>query len=60
MLSAEGVSGPARALADKVIDVHSRIAAGAGLAEAIIADVDRFRYEVIDLFKIDLGLKVRH
>jgi hypothetical protein len=40
-----------------VIDVHSRIATGTGVAEVVVAEIDRRRYEVIDLFKADLGLK---
>jgi hypothetical protein len=57
VLSGGEVSGPARDLVNAVIDVHSRIAAGAGVAEVAVADVDRRRYAVIDLFKTDLGLK---
>ena len=44
-------------LANTVIDVHSKIAAGTGVAVAVVASVDRRRYEVIDLFKADPGLK---
>jgi hypothetical protein len=42
-----------------VIEVHSMIAAGTGVEEATVAEVDRRRYEVIELFKADLGLKTR-
>jgi Acetyl co-enzyme A carboxylase carboxyltransferase alpha subunit len=56
VLSGVEVSVPARDLATVVIDVHSKIAAGAGVAEAVVAGVDRRRYRVIDLFKADLGL----
>ncbi|HEY5987655.1 MAG TPA: hypothetical protein VIV12_14965 [Streptosporangiaceae bacterium] len=59
VLSGGEVSGPARDLANTVIDVHSEIAAGTGVAETVVADVDRRRYEVIGLFKADLGLKAR-
>ncbi|MFI6588447.1 hypothetical protein [Embleya sp. NPDC050493] len=58
ILSGRAVSGPARDLVNAVIDTHARIAAGAGagVTDAMVADVDRRRYEVIDLFKSDLGL----
>ncbi|MFI6984032.1 hypothetical protein ACIBSV_36205 [Embleya sp. NPDC050154] len=56
ILSGREVSGPARDLVNAVIDTHTRIAAGAGVTDAMVADVDRRRYEVIDLFKSDLGL----
>ncbi|MGW1995325.1 hypothetical protein [Embleya sp. NPDC001921] len=56
ILSGREVSGPARDLVNAVIDTHSRIAAGAGVTDAMVADVDRRRYEVIDLFKSELGL----
>jgi hypothetical protein len=59
VLAGGEVSGPARDLANSVIGVHSKIAAGTGVAEAMVADVDRRRYEVIDLFKADLGLRPR-
>jgi hypothetical protein len=58
VLTGGEVSGPARDLANMVIDVHSRIVGG-NAAEVDVADVDRRRYEVIDLFKVDLGLKTR-
>ena len=41
--------------ADRVIDVHSRIAAGADVEQSVIDDVDRYRREVIDLFKTDIA-----
>jgi hypothetical protein len=59
ILSGLEVSGPARELTNTVIDVHSSLAAGTGVPEAVVADVDRRRYEVIDLFKADLGLRTR-
>lgn len=59
VLCGRDVAGPARELADMVLDVHSEIAAGAGVAETVVAETDRRRYEVIDLFKADLGLPVR-
>jgi hypothetical protein len=58
VLSGGEVSAPARDLVNTVIDVHSRIAAGAGVTEAEVASVDHRRYEVIELFKADLGLKM--
>jgi transcription initiation factor TFIIIB Brf1 subunit/transcription initiation factor TFIIB len=57
VLSGEEVSGPARSLVEAVIEVHSGIAEGTGVAEAVVDDVDRRRHRVIDLFKADLGLK---
>ena len=57
VLSGGDVSRPARDLVNMVIDVHSKIATGTGVSELAVADVDRRRYEVIDLFKADLGLK---
>lgn len=57
ILCGEDVSEPARDLVNAVIDTHTRIAAGAGETDALVADVDRRRYEVIDLFKSDLGLE---
>lgn len=59
VLCGGNVAGPARDLANNVVEVHSQIAAGAGVAEAVVAGVDRRRYEVIDLFKADLGFKTR-
>lgn len=41
------------------IEILCGLAAGTGVAETVVADVDRRRYEVIDLFKADLGLKTR-
>ena len=59
VLAGREVSGPARNLVNTVIEVHSMIAAGTGVEEATVAKVDRRRYEVIELFKADLGLKTR-
>jgi hypothetical protein len=57
ILSGVEVSGPARDLVNTVIDVHSSIASGADVTETVVADVDHRRYELIDLFKADLGLR---
>jgi hypothetical protein len=57
VLSGADVAVPVRDLTTTVISVHSGIAAGTGVPEAVVADVDRRRYDVIDLFKADLGLK---
>lgn len=51
------IAGPARQLADTVIDVHSRIAAGAGVPQQEVEDVDRRRRELIARFKADLRLQ---
>ncbi|MGP9022913.1 hypothetical protein ACT1U9_31480 [Streptomyces sp. BR1] len=59
VLAGRDVSGPARALAESVIEAHSAIAAGASAEETGVAEVDRRRYEVIELFKRDLGLRTR-
>jgi hypothetical protein len=59
VLAGREVSGPARDLVNTVIEVHSMIAAGTGVEEATVAEVDRRRYEVMELFKADLGLKTR-
>ena len=52
------VSSAPTGLAHKVMDVHSQLAAGTGASESAVADVDRRRYEVVDLFKADLGLPI--
>jgi hypothetical protein len=57
VLAGADVAVPVRDLTTTVISVHSGIAAGTGVAQAVVADVDRRRYDVIDLFKADLGLK---
>jgi len=57
VLAGREVSEPARDLVNSVIEAHSMIAAGASVEEARVAEVDRRRYEVIELFKADLGLK---
>jgi hypothetical protein len=63
VLCRDKVSGPARDLVSKVIAVHHKIAAGTGVVdvevEAEAEDVDRRRYELIDLFRDDLGLGPR-
>jgi hypothetical protein len=41
-----------------VINVHSEIAAGTGVAQEIVDSVNQRRYGVIDLFKTDIGLPV--
>jgi hypothetical protein len=56
VLAGKEVSAPARDLVNTVIEMHSMIAAGTGVEEGTAA-VDRRRYELIELFKADLGLK---
>lgn len=56
VLAGREVSGPARDLANTVIDVHTKIAAGGGVEEVTVAAVDRRRLAVIELFKTDLGI----
>ncbi|HET8661843.1 MAG TPA: hypothetical protein VFM55_22960 [Micromonosporaceae bacterium] len=56
VLCGADVAEPARLLTEKVIDVHSRITAGAGVARETVESVDHRRYELIDLFKADLGI----
>ena len=51
VLCGVAVAGPARELTEMVINVHSEIAAGTGVAQEIVDGVNRRRYEVIDLFK---------
>jgi hypothetical protein len=55
LLSGPEVSGPAYALATKVIDTHSVIAADAAAARDPVPDVDRDRQQLIEIFKADLG-----
>ncbi|MCF3132284.1 hypothetical protein [Streptomyces olivochromogenes] len=55
VLAGRDVSGPARDLVNSVIQAHTAIAAGASVAEAGVAEVDRRRYELIERFKADLG-----
>jgi hypothetical protein len=57
VLAGKEVSAPARDLVNTVIQVHSLIAAGAGVEEGTVAAVDRRRYELIELFKADLGFR---
>jgi hypothetical protein len=57
VLCGVAIAGSARQLADTVIDVHSRIAAGPGVPQRDVEDVDRRRREVIARFKVDLGLE---
>ncbi|MBT2510140.1 hypothetical protein J7I98_30640 [Streptomyces sp. ISL-98] len=59
VLAGRDVSVPARDLVKRVIKAHSMIAEGASDEEAGVPEVDRGRYEVIDLFKADLGLNTR-
>lgn len=59
ILSGREVWVPARELTDTVIGVHSEIATGGGVPESEVADADRRRLELIDLFKADLGLTAR-
>jgi DNA-binding transcriptional regulator YbjK len=56
VLCGAAVAEPTRLLTDTVIDVHSRIAAGAGVPEETVDSVDQRRYEVIDLFKADVRI----
>lgn len=56
VLCRAAIAGPARDLADTVMNVHSRIAAGAGLLQQEVEDVDRRRRELIARFKVDLQL----
>lgn len=46
VLSGRDVSKPARDRAHTVIDVHSTMEVGTGVADVVVADVDRRRYEV--------------
>jgi hypothetical protein len=57
VLAGRRVHLPARDLANAVIEVHSEIAAGTGATEATVADVDRRRYKIIELFKADPGVR---
>lgn len=43
ILAGREVSGPARDLVNTVVDTHSRIAAGTGVTDTMVADVDRCR-----------------
>jgi hypothetical protein len=43
VLSGRDVSAPARDLANTVIDVHSTMEVGTGVADVVVADVDRRR-----------------
>ena len=56
ILSGREVRVPARELTDTVIGVHAKIAAGGGAPEPEVADADRRRLQLIELFKADLGL----
>jgi hypothetical protein len=57
ILAGKEVSRDARKLVEWVIEAHSMIADGASDEEAGVAEVNRDRYAVIELFKADLGLK---
>ena len=57
VLAGREVAGPARALAGTVVEVHTKIAAGDGVEQAVVDAVDRRRLEVIELFKADLGFE---
>ncbi|MET7567527.1 hypothetical protein ABZT04_03345 [Streptomyces sp. NPDC005492] len=59
ILSGQHVARQARDLTNAVLDVHSRIAERTAVAEAAVEAVNQRRYEVIDLFKADLGIKER-
>jgi hypothetical protein len=56
VLAGREVAGPARELANTVIEVHSKIAAAEGVEKTIVDAADRRRLAVIELFKADLGL----
>jgi ABC-type amino acid transport system permease subunit len=58
ILAGHEVSVPARELTDTIIEVHSAIAKGTGVEEALVA-ADHRRYEMIALFKADLGIPPR-
>ena len=59
ILAGPETAGPARLLVNAVLDVHARIAEGTGVATSEVADVDRRRYKLIDLFKADLDIPVK-
>jgi hypothetical protein len=56
VLAGREVAGPARELANTVIEVHSKIAAAEGVEKTTVDAADRRRLAVIELFKADLGL----
>ena len=59
ILSRMDVAGPASDLTTTVMAVHSKIAQNPEAADELVPDVNRRRYELIDLFKADLGLPPR-
>ncbi|KOG26925.1 MULTISPECIES: hypothetical protein [Streptomyces] len=59
ILSGRGVYKPACVLAEVVLDVHTRIAAGAEWTKAEVDEVDGQRHKLIELFKSDLGIDPR-
>jgi hypothetical protein len=59
ILSGREVHRPACVFADVVLDVHSRIAAGAGVTKAELDEVDGRRHKLIELFKSDLSIDPR-
>ncbi|MFG3268429.1 MULTISPECIES: hypothetical protein [Streptomyces] len=59
VLSGRDVHKPACELTDTVLDVHSRIAASAGVTAVEVADVNRRRHELIERFKSDLHIAPR-
>ncbi|MFI2761989.1 hypothetical protein ACH5A3_24495 [Streptomyces echinatus] len=56
ILAGQRVAIEARELAERIIEAHSMIAAGAGDERAGVPEIDRDRHAVIELFKTDLGL----
>ncbi|EKX69212.1 hypothetical protein Sipo8835_27405 [Streptomyces ipomoeae] len=56
ILSGNEIHKPAGDLTERVLAVHSRIAAGSGVTDAEVDDVDQQRRRLIDLFKSDLGV----
>ena len=59
LLASKEVSEPARNLGSKVIDTHSRIAVDAALINVLVPECDRHRYDLIKLFKADLGIQTK-
>ncbi|MFJ6902523.1 hypothetical protein [Streptomyces hokutonensis] len=59
ILAGSEVFGPVRDLTEAILGVHSRIAENAGVTEGEVAEVDRRRRLLIELFKSDLGIETR-
>ncbi|SEF38341.1 hypothetical protein SAMN05421837_12066 [Amycolatopsis pretoriensis] len=56
-LAGTTVSRAARKLTTIVLAVHSRVAAGDGVEEAIVAAVDEERLALVEIFKTDLKIE---